>query len=757
MNGEFVRGKHFLVPGSVDSPFGSYLDWQAFDPFSGVGASQQGGPQISVAPPVGVIAGMLYKYCSVMGSNAPKVKGIADDIHDQDSVQAANDADVSIRDSWQKQRIDHLWKTIAYHQFTTGPAFVRTLWNTDGTKYGTSTEPVIQIVRMGEEWGPQVTDSVEYENGDAEVRVHSILEVSIPYEAMKLPCEWLRCEVMQSKWWLLKRYESKETDPETGQPIPGPLEQYRDGDPPDDELNAASTTAAEAREAAVSPSGMGRVQRPNYWRYQEWWIEPFYFEAISDPKTRQVFKEHFPDGIYIAKVGNVIVDIDNRKMTDEWAVCRVNRANNIMERPIASDAMPLQRSLDDLFGLFIETVLRGVTRTLLSSGLIDREAMNTNEAVPGEFIQTLMPVDGDLDKMVKELQGPRASDQILPAFDRAKEMMEYITGIDPRISGGGPPTATYRESKMLRDAALAQLAPQAQAMRDCAERVAENLTRLRAKYGSGTVKAQRKSAYGTQTDVIDIANLQIDNWHAESDDNFPMTLSDRRDAAYSMMKEFPPEVQNALGIFAPTNIEELNELLQVPGFNSTTKSQFEKILGDIEQLLQAQPIPGPPMADGKPDELKPSVPLDPYVDHKIAVLVLGSWLVDNQKVKNTNPMGFANVVAKFMDEQAAAFPPPPPPPPPVKGSLAIQAKMEDYPELTNEILKGVGLPGMPPPPPAPAPPPMPPGPGIGAPGPIGAPPPGQQLPAAAPAMAAPIAPLNAPPPLQGPNAIPTLQ
>ena len=739
LNVSFIQGRHFLVPGSVDTPFGSIMDWQSFDPFSGSGSSQQGGPQISVAPPVGVIAGLCYKYQAVLGANSPKVKGVADDIHDQDSVHAATCADVSIRDSWTKQRIDHLWKIVAFHQFATGPAFVRTDWNTDGSKYGTSTEPKIEIVDGPDGVPmPQVTGEETYENGDAEASVHSILEVSVPYEAAKLPCGWLRHERMASKWWLLKRYAGKDGKP-------GPLDQYRDGDPPDDDLSASSTTAAEAREAAVSPSGIGRAQRPNHWRLHEYWIEPFYYEAISTGSTRQIFKDHFPDGLYIAKVGDITVDIDNRKQVDNWAVCRVNRGENIMERPIQSDAMPLQRSLDDLFGMAIETVLRQITRTIIDSQLIDREAMNTNEAVPGEFIQTALPVDGDLNKRIKELQGPRLSDQVLPMFDRAKELMEDITGINPRISGGGPPTSTYRESKMLRDAALAQLAPQAQAMRDCAERTAENLVKLRAKYGSGTVKAQRKSAYGIQTDVIDVASLSADNWHAESDDNFPMTLSDKRDAVYSMMKEFPPEVQQALSIFDPTNIEETVELLQVPGFNSTMKQQFEKVLADIEQLLQGQPIAGPVMADGKPDDLKPSIPLEPYVDHKIAALVLGSWLVENQKVKQTKPMGFANVLAKFIDEHAAAFPPPPPPPPAIKGSLAVSAKLEDYPNLTDEVLKGAGLSGLPPQTAAPAGPPPPPG-GLPGPSPIGKP-----------LMSSPIAPLNAPPPMQGPNGIPALQ
>lgn len=717
MNVEFCKGKHFLVPGSVDTPFGSMIDWQAFDPFSGSGASQQGGPQVSVAPPIGIIAGLLFKFCAVMGANAPKVKAVADDIHDSDSVHAATCADISIREWWEKQRIDHLWKTVAFHQFCTGPVFLRTIWNTDGAKYGTSSEPKIEIVEGPDGLPmPDVTGQETYENGDAEVRVYSILEVAVPYEAKKLPCEWLRCEVMASKFWLLKRYRGTDDQP-------GPLDQFRDSDPPDEQRNASSSTAAEAREATVSPSGLGRVQRPNYWRYHEYWIEPFYYEAIADPQTRQILSEHYPDGIYIAMVGDIIVEVDNRKMTDEWSVCRVNRAENIMERPIASDVMPLQRTCDDLGGMAVETVLRGITRTVVDSQLIDREALNTNEAVPGEFIQTALPVDGDIQKRIFQIPPVRLSDQVLPLFDKFKELMEEISGVNPRIAGGGPPTATYRESKMLRDAALAQLAPQSQAMRDCAERTAENATRARAKYGSGTVKAQRKSAYGVQTDVIDIASLSTDNWHAESDDNFPMTLSDRRDAVYSIMKEFPPETQQALGVFDPTNIEETVELLQVPGFNSTVKEQFEKCLTDIEQLLKESPIPGPIQPDGKPDDLEPSQGIDPFDNPQLCFLVYGKWLIGNAKVKHENPAGFANVVAKFMKYQTAAQPPTPPPPPPLKASLGIQMKAEDYPNLTDEILKGAGLPGTPPgagpqPPTAPTALPAPPS-GIGAPAPPG--------------------------------------
>src|SRR5207253_6273700 len=144
--------------------------------------------------------------------------------------------------------------------------------------------------------------------------------------------------------------------------------------------------------------------------------------------------------------------------------------------------------------------------------------------------------------------------------------------------GGGAPTQTYREAKQRRDQALMQLSPQADEMRFAAEEIAEVLVKLRARYGSGTVKAQRRGAYGVETDMADMAQLKETGWHAEANDDFPMTLADRRDSVFSLLKDFSPEVQSALSIIDPLNIEEIFELIQVPGFESTIKDQKEKTL-----------------------------------------------------------------------------------------------------------------------------------------------------------------------------------
>ena len=737
LNWQFVKGNHFNVPGQVASPYGQIADYL---PFDGTNGSEAGGPDIKLCPPMNVIGGDLYKFMAVMGQNAPRVKGVSDDPEDTDSIACAQNADVNIRDLWAKNKVDRQWKALAFHQYVTGPVFIRGIWNTDAKKYGQTTEPKIEI-QIGPDGSPMpvVVGQETYPNGDAEMKLYSILEVSIPFEAKsREDIDRLRCEVMRSKWELLAQYKGKD-----GQP--SPLEKYRDNDIPDDDYSSSSSTAQEARDAVANPSGTGRSKKQNQWRFVEYWLKPHLYEAVNSAEARQVFQTQFPFGIYIARVGSVTVEIDNRQISDEWAICRVGRGEKIMERPIAADALPIQRALNDLFGMAIETVLRAITQTIMDAQLIDREAMNTKEAVPAEIILTALPVDGDLAKRVFQIPPARLGDQVLPLLTLARQTMQDITGIRPELSGGGQPTATYREAKQRRDQALMQLAPQADEMRFASEEIAEVLVKLRARYGAGTVKSQRKGAYGMETDVADMAQLKESGWHAEANDDFPMTLSDRRDAVFSLLKDFPPDVQQALSVLDPLNIEEIFELIQVPGFESAIRDQKEKTLADIQHLLHEQPIPPPPAPNGGPPAgpAQPSVPPDQFDNHALVAGIASKWMISKtgQQAKNQNPAGFANVEAFQQAHQALATPPPPPPPPPMHGAVSWTGKLEDFPNLVPEILQGTGLP---PPPPGPPPAAPPPGPAdMGAPHPVG-PAPVQQ--------ASPVPPLpakapNGPPPV----------
>lgn len=680
-----IRGFQTMTVGWGSNDYGGQMpDWIPFDGSSG---QEETGADVRLCPPVNFLAGDLFKFMAVMGSSSPRVKAVADDLRNPEDIEAAHCADVNIRDLWIKNRVDRKWKIPAFHLYTTGPCFARCAWNADAVKYGTTTEPQIDVVLSPEGLPvPQVTGENSYANGDAELSFHSILEVSIPWEAKELRGNFLRLERMVNRYSLLAKYPGKDGKP-------GPLDEWRDSQVPDDQMTGATVTASEAREATSNPSGTAKTKKPDQWRFVEWWIPPHLYEACLNPAVRAILKRQFGRGLYVARVGNITVEIDEREVNDEWTVVMVNREEKIMDRPICADNVPLQRAINDLFGMAIETVLRAITQTVMDNQLIDRQSMSTKEAVPAEIILTALPVDGDLSKRIFQIPPSRLSDQVLPLMNLIRSSGQDISGVRPELSGGGAPTTTYREAKQRKDQALAQLAPQAQAMRDASEDIAKMLVILRSKYGTGTVKATQRGAYGLETTVANMADLQDSGWHTESDDQFPMMLTDKRDAVFSLLKDgLAPEILSALGILDPMNIEETIELLGVPGYQSAIADQRQKTLHDIDKLLMGQPMPGAPGPNGAPaGPPQPSIPPDPFDNAPLVMQLMGTWLVGPVGQKHIGTPGFSNVVASWAAYKQMATPPVPPPPPVMKGSMAVSLKAEDVPSLIPALLESAGV------------------------------------------------------------------
>jgi hypothetical protein len=157
-------------------------------------------------------------------------------------------------------------------------------------------------------------------------------------------------------------------------------------------------------------------------------------------------------------------------------------------------------------------------------------------------------------------------------------------------------------------------------------------------------------------------------------------------------------------VLDPLNIEEIFELIQVPGFESAVRDQKEKTLSDIQQLLNEQPIQGQPGPDGSPAPPQPSIPSDPFDNHAVVAGIVAKWMISKtgQQAKNQQPAGFANVQAFQSAHETLAAPPLAPPPPRLKSAVSWTGKLEDFPKLIPEILQASGLPAPCEQPPAPA-------------------------------------------------------
>ena len=150
-----------------------------------------------------------------------------------------------------------------------------------------------------------------------------------------------------------------------------------------------------------------------------------------------------------------------------------------------------------------------------------------------------------------------------------------------------------------------------------------------------------------------MSDIQDTGWHAESDDSFPQTQSDKRDAVFTLLKDGLPDiVMNTLGITDPLNAVALTEAMQVPDFQSAVVEQIQKVMKTIQQLLRAAPIPAPPPPPGPPGAPPPppapplpSIPCDLFDDHTLVSQFMAKWLRSPAGQKYVGTPGFENCKA----------------------------------------------------------------------------------------------------------------
>ena len=682
-----VQGHHYLAPDFVDDGEGGEIA-QLIDATADYEGTRQ-----PIATAVNWLGGDCWKFVAVSGQAAPNCKAVADDPEDPESIRAAKVANANILDLAEKWDVRRKAREIAFHQYTTGPAFLYTSYVSDGDKYGYSEEETVELQPVE---GPDGTITEvpvpgapkQYPNGDVEMRVCNVLEVTVPYGRKNLrECEWISYEYMESKYRLLSLYRNE-------------LKEARDDEASDERGTDSQQTAERARSAVQEPRKSGKGKQKNAWLFRRVWLRPFMYEGIKDRQLRESLKASYSTGLRITYVKDKIVALDEERMDDVWAVVKTGRGEYITDNPLCQDMVPIQKADNKFWNLVLESLLRAIPKTLINQNLLDADAWTKNNATPMEVVP-VKPLNGEpLDKAVAHLPAARVSDQMMPFREALRQQSQDISGIRPEIAGGGPPTQTYREARQRRDQALMQLGPPSDERNAGLEVAFSNGVKLRAKYGTGLV-TRKATQFGETAEAYDMSEIAVDGWHVESDEGFPMSFADRADEMRTYLKEFPPEVQQYLGLMNPANVDAALELLQIYGFKSPMKDERDKIMDTVRRLLMEAPIqqPGP---DGMPMEM-PTIPPEMGVDnHQFAVEVVKNWCNTQQgrAEAEKNKPGYANVKAYLREQEKAgmmmqmqAAPPPPggpqggpppqngaPPPPPQSNSpLGVKPEDQDAP------------------------------------------------------------------------------
>jgi len=340
-----------------------------------------------------------------------------------------------------------------------------------------------------------------------------------------------------------------------------------------------------------------------------------------------------------------------------------------------------------------ETLERGLPLTFARPDVVDFQRLTEQRAKANQFIPTLPAVGENLQESMWESPAAQFSDQMLPFTQGVRQTAEFVVNLPPTIYGGGQ-FSTARAAEIAKNAALQGLGPTWMYFRKGFERAKRNGILQMCTYMGGVIRHGELRA--------DLSDVAQGGWHCEADEAIPVTWGQQQDRLLFMMEK-PPAVLEAWGYNAPENIQNAKRLLGMPNWYTPGLDDYDKFRAIIAQLLQGQPIQGP---DGS---LQPSIPVDEFEDnHQLAVLTVQGWAQKNWRLKDSNPAGYANVIAWGRGHANLANPPQPEPPLP-QPKLSLTGDITKLPpDVTSALIGDFKLqappipqlgPGQEPPPP----------------------------------------------------------
>jgi hypothetical protein len=459
------------------------------------------------------------------------------------------------------------------------------------------------------------------------------------------------------------------------------------------------TTASETFDAQSRTNADYRGDTPrDLTTFKRSWIRPWAYNVLlkTNPSTQgsgmegeelddaSYLKKLYPEGVYIAKVGEIIAEAVPDKLDDHWTVTMNPLSNFLHADPLAQPLVPVQDITNELTNLTLETIEFGIPETFYDSETIDADQYGKSEARPGMLYPAKARPTMGLDSSFHTVKTSALSQEVDNFANRITDAGQLVVGAQPTIWGGALEGAggTAREVEQSKASAL--------------QRLNLTWTMLKIWWADVMAKSVRSFAVNMKDDekyVEAKGNSFINVWirraemtgkvgSIEPDVNeaFPISWAQKRDILMNMIALKNPMVESVLA--HPENAGTIASVIGFPELYIPGDDARNKQLYEISQLVMAQPMvmpppmpvqgvegeAGPPMngpGEGEPpmqEQFQSTIPVEEWNDHPVESETCKAWLMSDVGIdtKEKNPAGYMNVVThmqehdKFIQQAQAA-------------------------------------------------------------------------------------------------------
>jgi hypothetical protein len=389
------------------------------------------------------------------------------------------------------------------------------------------------------------------------------------------------------------------------------------------------------------------------------WIRPWAFNKVGNLDDVQFLKQKYPDGVYIAKIEDLIVEGVADKLDDHWTVTVNPLSIHVHADPLAQPLVPVQDVMNELTNLTLETIEFGIPETFYESDAIDSDLYKKSEARPGMLYPAKSKVGMGLDSSFHTIKTSALSQEVDNFADRMNQAGQFVSGAFPTIWGGAMEGGggTAKEYESSRAMALQRL----------------NLTWIAVKNWWSDVmsKAVRSFAANMKDDeryVEQRGNTYLNVWirraemqgkigQVEPDvsEAFPISWAQKRDILMNLMGMKDPMIGSVIS--HPENAGTVAATIGFPDLYIPGDDDRNKQLYEISQMLLAAPTPTGIMGPDGQEALQPSVAVNQWDNHSVEAETCKAWLKSEVGLdcQQTNPAGWMNIVShmKMHDFQAA--------------------------------------------------------------------------------------------------------
>lgn len=407
--------------------------------------------------------------------------------------------------------------------------------------------------------------------------------------------------------------------------------------------------------------------------WQRTWIRPAMFAEIDEKEEREFFEDNFPDGAFVAFIGETYCESRNESLDDHWKIWHPLPGDGQATPSCGEIILPVQDAVNDLMDLKMERNMKSIPALWCKKQFVDLQAISKQKAGPGAHYPLKgMPDDVAAQSAFFAEPTPQANaDESELLTELFGDIPEALTGLfSAAIGSAEEDNPTFGGLKLKQDAAKGQSGIAWRSLRECYAGIMMQLVRIGAHFRSADTEDDGMLALslpGKGEVTIDLEDLRDGNFWCfpDGDESYPRTHADKAAAVQALLAAASKNPALAPLVALPKNMVVFKDAVGIPELEIPGADLEEKQLSQIDRMLKEPPVPnmqareqyqlvvaaaviqGQPAPPEPPFEAmwNPIIKIQPEDDNPSMVTIIKGWLnsPEGTQADEDNPEGTQHV------------------------------------------------------------------------------------------------------------------